>query len=92
MSTPPVNSCNSSAGLIEKYINTAYDTVKTVADNLDYLDQIYQFLLQYGLITNIAIKAPVQAVATSPITLSGNQVLTWSAHSGDYSVLATTGM
>ena len=92
MSTPPVNSCNSSAGLIEKYINSAYDNVKAVADNLDYLDQIYQFLLQYGLITNIAIKAPVQAVATSPITLSGNQVLTWSAHSGDYSVLATTGM
>ena len=92
MSTPPVNSCNSSAGLIEKYINSAYDNVKAVADNLDYLDQIYQFLLQYGLITNIAVKAPVQAVATSPITLSGNQVLTWSAHSGDYSVLATTGM
>lgn len=92
MSTPPVNSCNSSAGLIEKYINSAYDNVKAVADNLGYLDQIYQFLLQYGLITNIAIKAPVQAVATSPITLSGNQVLTWSAHSGDYSVLATTGM
>lgn len=92
MSTPPVNSCNSSAGLIEKYINSAYDNVKAVADNLDYLDQIYQFLLQYGLITNIAIKAPVQAVAISPITLSGNQVLTWSAHSGDYSVLATTGM
>ncbi|QEA03296.1 tail fiber protein [Klebsiella phage KpCHEMY26] len=92
MSTPPVNSCNSSAGLIEKYINSAYDNVKAVADNLDYLDQIYQFLLQYGLITNIAIKAPVQAVATSPITLSGNQVLTWSAHSGDYSVFATTGM
>lgn len=92
MSTPPVNSCNSSAGLVEKYINSAYDNVKAVADNLDYLDQIYQFLLQYGLITNIAVKAPVQAVATSPITLSGNQVLTWSAHSGDYSVLATTGM
>lgn len=92
MSTPPVNSCNSSAGLIEKYINSAYDNVKAVADNLDYLDQIYQFLLQYGLITNIAVKAPVQAVAASPITLSGNQVLTWSAHSGDYSVLATTGM
>lgn len=92
MSTPPINSCNSSAGLVEKYINSAYDNVKVVADNLDYLGQIYQFLLQYGLITNIAIKAPVQAVATSPITLSGNQVLTWSAHSGDYSVLATTGM
>lgn len=92
MSTPPVNSCNSSAGLIEKYINSAYDNVKAVADNLDYLDQIYQFLLRYGLITNIAIKAPVQAVAISPITLSGNQVLTWSAHSGDYTLLATTGM
>lgn len=92
MSTPPVNSCNSSAGLIEKYINSAYDNVKAVADNLDYLDQIYQFLLQHGLITNIAVKAPVQAVAASPITLSGNQVLTWSVHSGDYSVLATTGM
>lgn len=92
MSTPPVNSCNSSAGLIEKYINSAYDNVKAVADNLDNLEQIYQFLLEYGLITNIAIKAPVQAVATSPITLSGNQVLNWSAHSGDYSVLAATGM
>ena len=92
MSTPPVNSCNSSAGLVEKYINSAYDNVKAVADNLDYLDQIYQFLLQYGLITNIAVKAPVQAVATSPITLSGNQVITWSAHSGDYTLLATTGM
>lgn len=92
MSTPPVNSCNSSAGLIEKYINSAYDNVKAVADNLDYLDQIYQFLLQYGLITNIAVKAPVQAVTTFPITLSGNQVITWSAHSGDYTLLATTGM
>lgn len=92
MSTPPVNSCNSSAGLIEKYINSAYDNVKYVADNLSWIEDLYNFLIQYGLTTNIAVKAPVQIVSTSPITLSGNQLISWHAHSGDYSVMATTGM
>lgn len=91
MSTPPVNSCNSSAGLIEKYINSAYDNVKTVADNLDFLHDLYEFLIQYGLTTNIAVKAPVQIVSMSPITLAGNQTISWSAHSGDYTVAAVTG-
>nr|UVX65773.1 MAG: carbohydrate esterase, sialic acid-specific acetylesterase protein [Bacteriophage sp.] len=91
MSTPPVNSCNSSAGLIEKYINSAYDNVKSVADNLDFLHDLYEFLVQYGLTTNIAVKAPVQIVSTSPITLAGNQTISWSAHSGDYTIAAVTG-
>lgn len=91
MSTPPVNSCNSSAGLIEKYINSAYDNVKSVADNLNFLHDLYEFLVQYGLTTNIAVKAPVQIVSTSPITLAGNQTISWSAHSGDYTIAAVTG-
>ncbi|WQY99723.1 tail spike [Klebsiella phage MY01] len=92
MSTVPVNSCCSSAGLVEKYINTAYDNVKLVADNMDFLMQLYDFLNEYGLTTNVAVKAPVQAVATAPITLYGNQTISWSAHSGDYTTSVTTGM
>lgn len=91
MSTPPINSCDSSAGLIQKYINTAYDNVKSVADNLSFLHDLYEFLVQYGLTTNIAVKAPVQIVATTPITLAGNQTISWDAHSGSYTVAAVTG-
>lgn len=91
MSTPPINSCDSSAGLIQKYINTAYDNVKSVADNLNFLHDLYEFLVQYGLTTNIAVKAPVQIVATTPITLAGNQTISWDAHSGSYTIAAVTG-
>lgn len=91
MSTPPINSCDSSAGLIQKYINTAYDNVKSVADNLNFLHDLYEFLVQYGLTTNIAVKAPVQIVATTPITLAGNQTISWTAHSGSYTIAAVTG-
>lgn len=91
MSTPPINSCDSSAGLIQKYINTAYDNVKSVADNLNFLHDLYEFLVQYGLTTNIAVKAPVQIVATTPITLADNQTISWDAHSGSYTITAVTG-
>ena len=92
MTIRSINSCDSSAGLVEKYINTAYDNVKTVADNLEFLQTLYEFLSTYGLTTNIAIKAPVQVVANAPIELFGNQVITWTAHSGTYTVAAVTGM
>lgn len=92
MTITSVNSCDSSAGLIEKYINTAYDNVKAVADNLSFLEDLYEFLVQYGLTTNIAVKAPVQVVADTPIVLSGNQTISWTAGSGSYTVGAITGM
>ncbi len=30
-----INSCVSQSGLVEKYVGTAYDTVKIVADNIE---------------------------------------------------------
>lgn len=45
-----LNSPCNNAGQVQKYLGTAYDTVKKVADNLDQVDLIAEMLEKYGVL------------------------------------------
>lgn len=55
--------CGNDAGLVEKFIGTAYDVVKTVYDNLGELQFIYDFLNKYGVL--IAVDSATEMKALS---------------------------
>lgn len=78
--------------LVNDTFGNAYHVVRSVYGQMGMLDGLYEFLLQYGLTTNVAVKSPVEAVVTEPNSLEGNQVINWTSFSGSYQVLATTGM
>lgn len=78
--------------LVNDTFGNAYHVVRGVYQQMGLLDSLYEFLMQYGLTTNVAVKSPVEAVVTEPNNLEGNQIISWDAHSGSYQVLGTTGM
>ena len=78
--------------LVNDILGNAYQVVLAVYKGLGQLNALHQFLEQYGLTTNVAVKAPVQLVTTEPVNLTGNQLISWKAASGEYSVYGTTGM
>lgn len=89
----PIGSDQSSRDpLVNDILGNAYQVVLAVYKGLGELKELHQFLEQYGLTTNVAVKAPVQLVTTEPVTLSGNQVISWKAASGEYTVMGLTGM
>ncbi len=56
--------CGNEAGLVEKFIGTAYDVVKTVYDNLGELQFIYDFLNKYGVLITVSSVQELQALPT----------------------------
>lgn len=78
--------------LVNDILGNAYQVVLAVYKGLGQLNALHEFLEQYGLTTNVAVKAPVQLVTTEPVNLTGNQLISWKAASGEYSVYGTTGM
>ncbi|AGF88193.1 tail spike protein [Salmonella phage FSL SP-058] len=71
--------CGNEAGLVEKFIGTAYDVVKTVYENLGELQFIYDFLNKYGVL--IAVSS-VQELQALPTTAKYTRVYTFSATAG----------
>lgn len=57
--------CGNEAGLVEKFIGTAYDVVKTVYDNLGELQFIYDFLNKYGVLITVSSVQELQALPTT---------------------------
>lgn len=57
--------CGNEAGLVEKFIGTAYDVVKTVYDNLGELQFIYDFLNKYGVLIVVDSATEMKAL---PVT------------------------
>ena len=78
--------------LVNDMFGNAYHIVRDVYHKSGMLEGLYEFLLQYGLTTNVAVKSPVEAVITGNINLYGNQQINWESFSGSHSVLGTTGM
>lgn len=83
---------NSRDPLVNDMLGNAYHIVREVYLRLGDLTSLYDFLKQYGLTTNVAVKSPVEIVANTPITLSGSQEISWTSHSGSYTVTANPGM
>lgn len=54
--------CGNNAGLVEKFIGTAYDVVKTVYDNLGEIEYIYNFLNTYGVLLCVKSEADLKAL------------------------------
>lgn len=71
--------CGNEAGLVEKFIGTAYDVVKTVYDNLGELQFIYDFLNKYGVL--IAVDS-VDELKALPTTAKYTRVYTFSTTAG----------
>lgn len=67
--------CGNDAGLVEKFIGTAYDVVKTVYDNLGELGFIYDFLNKYGVLIAVSSTAELQAL---PVTAKYTRVYSTS--------------
>lgn len=57
--------CGNEAGLVEKFIGTAYDVVKTVYENLGELQFIYDFLNKYGVLIAVSSVQELQALPTT---------------------------
>lgn len=71
--------CGNEAGLVEKFIGTAYDVVKTVYDNLGELQFIYDFLNKYGVLITVDSIDELKAL---PTTAKYTRVYTFSATAG----------
>ncbi|AGF88392.1 tailspike protein [Salmonella phage FSL SP-076] len=67
--------CGNEAGLVEKFIGTAYDVVKTVYENLGELQFIYDFLNKYGVLITVS---SVQELQTLPTTAKYTRVYSTS--------------
>ncbi len=52
--------CGNEAGLVQKFIGTAYDVVKTVYENLGEVQYIYDFLNHYGVLVTVDSVAELQ--------------------------------
>lgn len=57
--------CGNEAGLVQKFIGTAYDVVKTVYDNLGEIQFIYDFLHKYGVLITVDSVAEMEVL---PVT------------------------
>ena len=57
--------CGNEAGLVEKFIGTAYDVVKEVYDNLDEIQVIYDILKSYKIL--ICVSDPSDLPKLDPI-------------------------
>ena len=65
MAIRTVNSCCGNDGaLVEHFIGTAYDVVKTVYDNLGILQYIYDFLNQHGVLVTVDSVDELKALNT----------------------------
>lgn len=65
MTIRTVNSCCGNGGaLVEHFIGTAYDVVKTVYDNLGILQYIYDFLNQHGVLVTVDSVDELKALNT----------------------------
>lgn len=65
MAIRTVNSCCGNNGaLVEHFIGTAYDVVKTVYDNLGILQYIYDFLNQHGVLVTVDSVDELKALNT----------------------------
>ena len=65
MAIRTVNSCCGNGGaLVEHFIGTAYDVVKTVYDNLGILQYIYDFLNQHGVLVTVDSVDELKALKT----------------------------
>lgn len=65
MAIRTVNSCcGNQGGLVEHFIGTAYDVVKSVYDNLGILQYIYDFLNQHGVLITVDSVDELKALNT----------------------------
>lgn len=67
------------AGLVDKFIGTAYDIVKYVSDNMGILDFIYNFLNTYGVLLTVD---SIDELKATPIAGKYARVYTFSATAG----------
>ena len=78
--------------IVNDTFGNAYRVVQEVYKSTGMLEELYKFLLQYGLTTNVAVKSPVEAVVTENTELYGNKLIEWTGKSGSHSVMGTTGL
>lgn len=78
--------------IVNDTFGNSYRVVREVYENTGMLEELYKFLLQYGLTTNVAVKSPVEAVVTEDTELYGNKLIEWTGKSGSHSVMGTTGL
>lgn len=80
MAIRTVNSCcGNQGGLVEHFIGTAYDVVKTVYDNLGILQYIYDFLNQHGVLVTVDSVDELKALNTD---MKYARVYTFSSAAG----------
>ena len=80
MAIRTVNSCCGNNGaLVEHFIGTAYDVVKTVYDNLGILQYIYDFLNQHGVLVTVDSVDELKALNTD---MKYARVYTYSTAAG----------
>ena len=80
MAIRTVNSCCGNGGaLVEHFIGTAYDVVKTVYDNLGILQYIYDFLNQHGVLVTVDSVDELKALNTD---MKYARVYTYSTTAG----------
>lgn len=80
MAIRTVNSCcGNQGGLVEHFIGTAYDVVKTVYDNLGELQFIYDFLNKYGVLIAVDSALEMQAL---PVTAKYTRIYS-SSNAGE---------
>lgn len=80
MAIRTVNSCCGNDGaLVEHFIGTAYDVVKTVYDNLGILQYIYDFLNQHGVLVTVDSVDELKALNTD---MKYARVYTYSTTAG----------
>lgn len=80
MAIRTVNSCcGNQGGLVEHFIGTAYDVVKTVYDNLGILQYIYDFLNQHGVLVTVDSVDELKALNTD---MKYARVYTYSTAAG----------
>lgn len=78
--------------IVNDTFGNSYRVVQEVYKSTGMLEELYKFLLQYGLTTNVAVKSPVEAVVTENTELYGNMLIEWEGKSGSHSVMGTTGL
>ena len=90
--TDPVGDMDSRDQIVNDFLGNAYHIVRSVYLKSGLLEELYKLINQYGLTTNVAVKAPVEAVVTENNSLTGNQMISWTGPSGSYETMGTTGM
>lgn len=75
MRTSSNSCCGNEAGLVEKFIGSAYDVVKSVADNLEDIKGLYDLLNKYGMVVAVD---DANKVAALPVLSRFARVYTYS--------------